>query len=770
MKIKNDLDIQSPYIVGVGASAGGLDAINTLFENIPENTGLSFVIVQHLSPDHKSMMAELLSRHTLMKVVEAEEGMYVKPNCVYLLPHRKFITVEYGRLRLHEKVNHSVPNNAIDVFFESLAQHYKSNAIGVILSGTGFDGSKGAELIKQYDGIVIAQDPLTAAFDGMPNSVIAKGLADLILPPENIAAELLDYLSELPQLKALHLNSNRDEFTLREILMLVRKSSGLDFSYYKRPTLFRRLAKRLMELNITSIKEYLDYITYHPSEVQVICNEFLINVTQFFRDSEAFTEISEHVIPSIFKGKKSGDAVKVWSIACCSGEETYSLAIQFHEYMVRNNLHDITLRIFGTDIDKNALETASRGVFSRSALHGVPQHLVARYFVQEGDTYRITQEIRKMIVFSYHNIIKDPPFSRMDLVSCRNMLIYIKPESQKDVLRKLHFALNVDGYLFLGSSEYAGSIKTYFEEINKKWRIYKCLTKSRTPESEGIVSALDNKFQPASLTKSKTKNPIHYLSDLFKETLLEDHPYTGIYIDLNFEVKQAVGNFKSYIDLPESGLNLNLLKLVPSDLSIALSVAARKSMKDHETVVMRGVSVRREGHPTRYVNLTVKPYIRQKEYDQQFLFVVLNDGEKKEGAFGSKGVAKTAEEYDRIAELERELKETRDNLQAVIEELEATNEELQSANEEMVSTNEELQSTNEELQSLNEELHTVSAEHQQKIKELMDLNDDMSNYFNTSDFGQILVDCNLLIRKFSPAVARMVNVIESDINRSITDI
>lgn len=770
MKSKNiNLSNNSPYLIGIGASAGGLEAINAFFENLPSNTGFSYVVVQHLSPDHKSMMADLLSRHTEMKVVEAQDGVLIQPNCVYLLPSKKFMTVKHSKLQLHDKPPSNLPNNAIDVFFQSMAEDFNSNAVAVILSGTGFDGSKGAEKVKENGGVVIVQEPSTAAFDGMPNSAIAKGVADLILPAENIPQELIDYLEEIPSLKAFHLNAHRDEGTLKEILMLVRKASGLDFSYYKRPTLFRRITKRLLELNLTKLQDYLEYITYRPSELQAISNEFLINVTQFFRDPDAFHIISKQVLPQIFKDKKAGDTVKIWSVACCSGEETYSLAILFHEYMHKNNLLDINLKIFGTDIDKNSLDIASRGIYNKNILQHISGQRIAKYFGMEGESYRISPVIRKMIVFSYHNIIKDPPFSRMDFISCRNMLIYIQPECQKEVQRKLHFGLNLKGFLFLGSSEHIGILKPTMEEMDKKWRIYKCISKARI-QDESIFAPLHKLPSLNNGGRPKPKNPLQHLPELFKETLLEEHAFTGVLIDQNFEVKQAIGNFKNYIDFPDSGLNFNLLKIVSPDLGIAISVAVRKAIKDNDTTVMRGVTVRNEKGEKRFVNITVKPYLRQSTFDQPFLFIVLNDGEKKEGAFGSKDIARSALEYDRMHELERELKENRENLQTVIEELESTNEELQSSNEEMVSTNEELQSTNEELQSLNEELHTVSAEHQLKIKELVDLNDDMNNYFNTSAVGQILIDKHLIVRKFSPAITKLVNLIDSDVNRSITDI
>lgn len=753
------------YVIGIGASAGGLEAINDFFDHTPPDTGFAFVLVQHLSPDYKSLMPELLAKHTLMKVVEAEEGMTVQENCVYLLPSKKFLTVNDGVLRLQNKIAGNKPNNAIDIFLESLAEEYGKKAIGVVLSGTGSDGTKGLEHIKRKGGITIVQDPMTASFDGMPASAINAGVADLILSPDLMLNELIEYLKESKALKMFQLNSYRDELILRDILSLIRRETGNDFSHYKRPTLFRRLSKRLLELNITKVGDYLEYLHSHPEELKLIGQEFLINVTYFFRDAAAFDIIQHTVIPDIFRDKMPGDIVKVWSVACSSGEEAYSLAILFSEYMEKKKVYDVSLKIFATDIDRDAIDRAAKGIYPKSALRDVHTSRIEKYFTAEGEFYRINPEIRKLIVFSYQDVLKDPPFSRMDLVLCRNMLIYINAEAQKEVIRKVHFALNLDGYLVLGPSEHVGSAASSLQEIDKKWRVFKNVAKARITDRDQLFSPMDR--HSGGFSALKARNPLQHIPELFKDTLLEEFKFAGIYIDQNFEVKQAAGAYKKYIDLPDSGFNFNLTKLVHPDLGIALNVAVRKAMKENQPVSMRRVKVG-SGDKMRQVNIVVKPYLQQREYTEQFLFIVLQDDEKP-SKIKVAGYSKlNAGEH--IEELERELRETRENLQAVIEEIESANEELQSTNEEMVSTNEELQSTNEELQSLNEELHTVSAEHQLKIKELLDLNDDLNNFFKNSDIGQILIDRNLVVRRFSPAVTKLINLIDSDVNRSILDL
>mgnify|MGYP000297668962 FL=1 len=767
-KRKSKSDKEHKYLVAIGASAGGLEAINDLFHNTPVDTGFSFVVVQHLSPDHKSLMSELLSKHTSMKVYEAEDQIPLVSNCIYLLPNKKLMTVRNGKLLLHDKTKSSLPNNAIDTFFHSLAEEYGTHAVGIILSGTGTDGTSGLESIKKHGGIAVVQDPVTAAFDGMPANAIDAGVADLILPPENIIHDLIEFINEPEEVKAFHYDTHRDELLMQDIFQVIQRETGNDFSYYKRPTLFRRLAKRLMELNIPTIREYVEYLNYHPDEVVNLSQAFLINVTYFFRDPEAFHIIETRVIPDIMKDKKPGDTVKIWSAACSSGEEAYSLAILFYEYITKNKLHDVHMKIFATDIDREALETASRGVFSKSSIEKMMPSMIEKYFTPEGNQFKVIPEIRKQIVFSNHDLLKDPPYSRMDMVLCRNMLIYINASSQKDVIRKLLFSLNVGGYLFLGPSEYTGRLSGALDEIDKKWRIYKTASKIRLQSRESMFLPIERKMNLES-SAPKVKNPLNHISDLFRETLLETYEFAGIFIDTSLEVKQTAGNYKKYIEFPESGLQFNLMKLVPNDLGIALNVAIRKAMKNDETVIMRKVNIK-GGKNGRLINITVKPYLKHKDYQEPFLFIVLNEEQGPGSGKAEEAAITDTAGLHKIEELEKELKETRENLQAVIEEIETSNEELQSANEEMVSTNEELQSTNEELQSLNEELHTVSAEHQQKIKELLDLNDDMNNYFNNSDIGQILVDNKMFIRRFSPAVTRMINLIPSDINRSIIDI
>ncbi|HEY0355895.1 MAG TPA: chemotaxis protein CheB, partial [Flavisolibacter sp.] len=768
-KVKHPSNPAAPaYVVGIGASAGGLEAINEFFDNLPQDTGFSFVVIQHLSPDYKSLMGELLSKHTEMRVVEAGDNMELQPNYIYWIPRKKSLTVQSGKLHLHEKLRNNHPNTAIDIFFESLAEDQREKAIGIILSGTGSDGTKGITAIKNNGGMVIVQDPSSAEFDGMPNSAIATGAADLVLAPGSMPDEMVHFLKEAPLIRAFNQLNNQEEAIINDILNLIFRITQHDFSHYKRPTINRRLAKRMAEKGFKTIREYYNHLVDHPEEVKALCREFLINVTRFFRDEEAFESIRTNVIPQLFLQKEAGDTIKVWVVAASTGEEAYTLAMLFEEYMDLQKKYDVSVKIFATDIDQQAIEAASRGIYSQDAVKNLSQDRLKRFFVKEGSTYKVSASLRRTVVFAKHDITTDPPFSKIDLLTCRNMLIYMNAQLQKNILQKFHFALNEDGYLFLGSSENIGILKDVMQDVNKKWKIYQCISKAKTAEYEAFINPMNKIGQY--VHPNKAKNALSHLSDIFKDTLLDEYQFAGIYIDKDFEVKQAIGAFKNFISFPENNFNFNLLKLVPADLSVALSTSIRKAIKENEKVVQKRIKVQ-EGKKIRSINVVVKPYLTQKTYLQPFLFVILSEAEaevKVKSSHANLSMEQAVAE--KIDELETELRNTKENLQAVIEEVESANEELQSSNEEIISSNEELQSTNEELQSLNEELHTVNAEHQLKIKELIELNDDLTNYFNNSEVGQILIDRDLMVRKFTPFAKKQVNLIESDIGRSIKDL
>jgi two-component system, chemotaxis family, CheB/CheR fusion protein len=529
--------------------------------------------------------------------------------------------------------------------------------------------------------------------------------------------------------------------------------------------LFRRIAKRMSEIGINELTKYRNYIENHEEELKILGQEFLINVTKFFRDPESFEALRTEALPAILGNRKTEDPIKIWVVACSSGEEAYSLAIIVREFIETSGKHFNNIKIFATDIDSEALDIGSRGIYGDEIRKDVSPELLKKYFIRQGNTFRVAPELRKLVVFANHDVLKDPPFSHLDLIICRNMFIYINTMLQRKALKKFHFALKIDSYLMLGPSENIGILKDATIEINRKWKLYRCTSKANIVDRETMLVPLENSVFPKATPSAK--DVLHNLSEIFKDTLLEDRKITALIVDKEFNVKQATGSYKNFLNFPEHGFNFNLLKLVPSDLAVALGVAIRSAISQNEKIAMKRVMVH-EHTNVRFVNIIIKPYLQQNEFQQHFISVVLEEdyNEPKK----SPNVMPSALGGERIQELEQELLDTRQNLQAVIEELETANEELQSTNEEMISTNEELQSTNEELQSLNEELHTVSVEHQLKIKELFEVNDDLNNYFNNSEIGQVILDQKMTIRKFSPSARQMINLIEADIGRSIVDI
>lgn len=765
---KKPVDYSEQYIVGIGASAGGLEAINELFDNIPQGSGYSFVVVQHLSPNHKSLMDELLAKHTAITIEQAEDGMSVEPDRIYLIPNKKNMTIREGKLHLIDKPVSSSPNYGIDIFFESLAKEKKEKAIGVILSGTGSDGTRGIAEIKKNGGLVLVQDPATAKFDGMPNSAIASGYVDKSLPPEFMCEEIFQYVG-LPKAEAFSGQSNEEENApfLMDILAMVKEYTSFDFSSYKVQTLHRRLQKRINQLEIDTFREYLHYLRNNPDEIKTLANEFLIGVTRFFRDTEAFEEVAEKVIPEILKRKSPDNPVKVWVAACSTGEEAYSLAILLSEALEKGML-EVNVKIFATDIDSRAVEFAAKGVYPLSIGNDISEERLQKYFIRENDHYCVHQNIRRMVIFAEHNLIKDPPFSKMDLVSCRNMLIYMKPSLQQKVLSTFHFSLKVGGFLFLGSSESGDSIKGSLKIVSKKWNIFRVVSNSKNFLFEGTPFDKDRMtVQKAPDVRPSRRSVDNNMMEAFQDMVSEELGYAMVFINEEYELMQAIGDYKRYVRMPEKMLQMNLLKLVPRELSVALTLALRKSSRNNEKVISQRIEMVRDGGLSN-VTIVVKPYQDSNQYHRNFMAVLFKEEGKKLFDSDEENHFEQQVSINRLIELENELKQTKEDLQAAVEELETSNEELQSSNEELISSNEELQSTNEELQSLNEELHTVNSEHQLKIRELEELNDDLNNYFRGTDIGQVFLDSNLIVRKFTPAVKNQVNLIETDIGRPIS--
>jgi len=754
------------FIVAIGASAGGLEAIHEFFDTMSDTPNISFIIIQHLSPDYKSLLVELVARHTDMKVYEAGDNQDIERKCIYVIPNTKFITIQKNQLKLTEKKNGKTPNNAIDVFLYSLAKDKKDKAIAIILSGTGTDGTKGTDAIKKEGGLVIVQDPSTAKFDGMPNSVISTGNADFILPPAAMCEEILNHIS--PPASYLYGNDSSDESFLQTVFDLVRQESGLDFHLYKTPTILRRITRRMMQGNFATPDKYITHLRSSKDETRELGQDFLIGVTRFFRDTEAFEFLRDEVIKNIIEARNDDDTIKIWVTACSTGEEAYTIAMLVDE-MLDKGSKNLQVKIFATDIDEEAIQFAGIGEYPLSIEKDMGPAYLEKYFIRNARTYTIIPRIRKQIVFAKHNIIKDPPFIKNDLVSCRNMLIYISPVLQQRIISLLLFAAGKEGYIFLGPSENSALMKKDVRELNPRWKIYQKTAESKPAyyyqpglaETYTSRTARGQRSGKPGETRSQS-----ILWDDFRDTLTEELHFVVLYIDPQFGIREAIGNYERFLSLPKKQLQLNLLKMVPSNISVLLSAEIRKAERTGERAQLRHIRYQKDNEM-----ITLEIFVRPGSQDsaKPYTMIVIRESASPEPVgTGTPEYEGKAEEY--VHALESELNETKNHLQLAIEDLETTNEELQSTNEEMLSANEELQSSNEELQSLNEELITLNTEHQLKIRELLELNDDLNNYFRSTDIAQVFLDSSLNIRKFNPASARMINFIDTDTGRPLTHI
>ncbi len=770
MNNNNNHRAKDTHIIAIGASAGGMEAIHLLFDHTPEDE-VAYVIIQHLSPDHKSFMAELLANHSKLKISIAETDMFVESNCVYLIPRGKNMTIKNRKLQLTDS-RPNQPNMAIDIFFDSLAEDQGKKSIAVILSGTGTDGTKGAAAIKKNGGFVIVQDPETAKFNGMPNSAIESGNVDVIRSPELIPEEIIYHLQRVFLEKDLTQQTSKvDEASLHRILNLIQKNTPLDFSEYKRSTILRRIAIRMTKNKMATLNDYADFLEADAKEIGVLAKEFLISVTKFFRDLEAFDIIKSEVVPNIISNKLQVDTLKVWVVGCATGEEAYSLAILIVEHLtdLKKNLE---VKIFASDIDKAALLHASKGIYSNNITKDVSKERLDKFFIKDNEKYKVRDNIRKMIIFADHDIIKQPPYGKIDLISCRNLLIYLNPILQKKILSSLHFCLNLGGYLFLGPSESLGDLKKSFEDVNKKWKIYRNQELvRRLRDTTYSTPGMERQFvNPNLISASPQKNIFKgNLTELVNQTLLAESGYqAGVWVDSDFEIQHTYGNYEKYL-LPKI-FNFNLLEMLPEELAIATSTTLRKAVKENKEKVIKDVKIKKN-ESYEHVNVFIKPFLSENNASQNVILVLFSDMKAKKNTekdveiFGLEAHSKRF-----VEDIKEELAEAKHRLGEAQEALAISNDNISSYNEELISSNEEMQSTNEELQSVNEELQTVNNEYQLKIKELAELNDDLNNYFKSTINAQLYVDEDLVLRKFTPSAIKQVNLKESDIGRLLSDI
>ncbi|MCM8570447.1 PAS domain-containing protein [Gramella jeungdoensis] len=763
-------------IIAVGASAGGLEALKKFFKNIPADDKNAYVVIQHLSPDYKSMMGELLKKNTNLPIVQISDQMKVKPGHIYLIPPANNLILEDDILHLKEKPKSQILNLPIDMFFESMAKQRKERAIGIVLSGTGSDGTRGVRAIKENDGMVMVQEPTEAKFDGMPNSAINTGLVDYILPVSEMGPELKEFISTPPIFHFKDGDVQYDEQELNKILNYIDEKAGLDFREYKYATLARRVARRVNICKCKNLSEYYNYLTSEEEEVEILYREFLIGVTKFFRDEKVWEVLKTEVFPKMISEKEDGDILKVWDVGCSTGEEAYSFAMCLHEEMEKQE-KDLEIKIFATDISQPHLDIGSKGIYPESIVADVSKEMLLKYFLSKSNSYQIIEKIRRMVIFSQHNIIKNPPFSNMDMVVCRNLLIYFQNSIQKKALNMLHYALKKNGVLVLGTSESVHSHKDNFSEIDRRWKIYKNIEPSKRLKN-GISHAsamgakttklLENRSGPERKIFRSHSNPIRQkLQNELNETILEQFGGASLFVDTDYNILQAVGEFRKYANLPVSGFSINLLDMLDSDLKYIVQSSFNRAHKNKEKVVYRDAVINQKNKKIG-ADIIIKPFTDhsiegETNYVITFVEKELNLKEVEEIA----KVSPSNQTKEYVASLEEELKKTKEDLQTSLEEIETSNEELQAANEELLASNEELQSTNEELQSVNEEINTVNAENIQKMDDLAALNADMNNLLKSTDIGVIFLDSNLKIRKFTPAIKKHFSLINGDIGRPI---
>jgi two-component system CheB/CheR fusion protein len=769
--------VNQQYIIAIGASAGGLEAISAFFDYTPLDS-VSYILIQHLSADFKSQMVQILAQHSKLQVVEAIENVDIKANTVYLIPSNKFMIVKNGRLILSDKKDQPRPHMTIDYFFKSLAEERGNKAIGIILSGTGDDGSKGIQAIKKAGGIVLVQDPNTAGFNGMPLAAIATDCADKILSPEAMPQVIEEYVKDgLLELLTDEPAGHISEEELGEIFSLIKGNQSLDFSDYKRPTIIRRIKRRMVANNFNKVSTYRDFLTNNTAEIDLLTNDFLISVTSFFRDPEAFKIIEEIVIPDIIK-KNNGDALKIWVSGCATGEEAYSIAILIKEYL-NNTPKNIEVKIFASDISKAALDTASKGIYPESITKTVSKARLQQFFTKEGTAYKIKHEIRKMLIFAQHDLTKNPPYCNIDLISCRNLLIYLNAALQQKVFALMHFGLKKGGYLFLGSSESASVIKDGFVEISGKWNVLKSNKTGKAIRLDAFLSHMIGDIKTTTVEVNKKDIvPVSKseLTDQVNSALLKESGFNGVCTDENLSVVKSFGNTKNY--LKNINFNHNLNDLLPDYISIVLKAAAHKALKLDERVVLDSLNFEvSDKAKIKLINIIISPFYLNGS-EERLLLVLFTDSQTKiteKNVIHIADINEVTKEHvisleQEVAQLKHTLDVAHERIASSNENMQSFNEELQSANEEMQSANEEMQSTNEELQSVNEELQTVNKDHQLTIDELTDLNDDLNNYFRSNTNGQLFVDRDLLLKRYSPGAVKHINIREGDIGRPLSNI
>ena len=760
-------------IVGIGASAGGLEAIESFFKNMPPDSGMAFVVIQHLSPDYKSLMVELLSRKTEIPVHRAEDGIQVLPDNIYLITPKKNLTIFHGRLILEDKKPHDGINLPVDIFFRSLAEDQGEHAVGIVLSGTGSDGTRGVRAIKEWGGLVMVQDEGSAKFNGMPRAAASTGVADFILSPEEMPSQLVACVRH-PYLVRQDKKQTPlgDETGLTRLFSLLRAKTRVDFTYYKPSTISRRIERRIAVTQVADLDAYVRYAEQTPAEISALYRELLIGVTSFFRDPQVMTVLQERVLPELFE-KWTDRELRFWVAGCSTGEEAYTLAILARQVMDSMGLaRDV--KIFATDIDRDAIAKAGTGIYPESIAADLNSALLTKYFYCRGDSYQISRNIREMVVFAQHNLVKDPPFTRIDLVSCRNLLIYLQTNLQQRALEMFSFSLRPRGILLLGTSETVGEMEDRFEAIDRKARIYRSMGKTggRFSLRESGAEAGDEGRLPLAATaysrpqRSGIREQERLVARLL-DVISTSYVPLAVVVNEHLEILHTIGDSSGIFNLPSGRAVYDISKMVNRELAIPLATGIQKVFRTGEDLVYTNVRLR-EPEGLRTMKLRIRPMPGRKS-DDALVVVFFERIEDVHPASDTLPAEYNIDEEtgQRMQDLEQELQFTRENLQATIEELETSNEELQATNEELLASNEELQSTNEELQSTNEELYTVNSEYQNKIIELTEVQNDVDNLLSSSRIGILILDEDLCIRRYSLQAGGLFNLVESDIGRPL---
>ncbi len=776
-----------PRIVGIGTSAGGLDALERFLQTLPANTGLAYVIVQHLSIDHESHMAELLRRQTTMEVVSVTNSEMVRPNVVYVRRPKEELKVNGARLEVVDRITEGVDAfYPIDRFFISLAQERQERSIGLILSGMGTDGSRGVDAIKEKGGLIMIQSPLSAQFTGMPNSAIQHISADLVAPPEQLAQRL----AEVVELERTVIWEDKEDIggtsQVRALVKLIQRKTGLDFSQYRPSTIRRRIEKRMLIAQIASNQEYLDFVTGDAEECETLAQSFLIGVTRFFRDREAFEQLREKVIPELFAHAVEHQPVRVWIPACSTGEEAYSMALMIEEYLRENGLH-YEYKILASDVDPTAVQVADRGYYFEHITADLPADLLGRYFHREVGGYRIKRRVRDRILFAVQDLLHDPPFIRVDLISCRNFLIYINVEAQARILSTFHFALNPNAFLLLGPSESLGKLQNAFSTVDRRWKLY-----SRRPNDSvslpsiaraqssgasvqgGRSSPTDDRYgvhdeDPTPLPSNQTAFASNMVRDPFAQYLADRYAPITLFVDAKYEIVYINGDVDGLLHFPRQHASFNLKRVLDTEVSSILSSVVDTLLIGGKKEELSEVNIPDVRLRDRAFSVSAKS-ARLSDRADLLVAVILHPVEVDEQ--DEEGIAKQTSSDElirrRIQSLEEQLLQSNMRTQKLLSELEATNEELQTSNRELLASNEEMQSTNEELQSVNEELYTVNNEIQQKNEQLKLLNSDINNLLESTEIGTVFLDDNLLIRRFTPSIHKQFDLHASDVGRPIS--